>query len=193
MEGTTALDQAVQASWSLQSGEQPDRLFQALNILGSTAAFAGVTLVSAAIAFMLRLRTQALAIVGTVLVSLLLNSALKRLFERARPIHDGWIEASGFSFPSGNAMIGMALYGILIYVIWSQSRSMVIRVLVLLTGLLLIGIIGYCRLYFGVHYATDIAAGYAAGLACAAIGASVSRISSHRRQRRRRSLHLPLN
>ncbi|MGN7454138.1 phosphatase PAP2 family protein [Paenibacillus pasadenensis] len=187
MDGTAPIDDSIRGSWSLTAEEQPAAAMEALNKLGSTAVFAGATLLAAALSWAFGRRRQAVVVIGTVLAALLLNSGLKEWLQRPRPEHAGWIEASGYSFPSGNAMVGMALYGLLAVIAWRGARSGWLRLAAAAAAVLVIGAVGYCRLYFGVHYATDIAAGYAAGLFCAAAGAALlgpggSRSSALRRR-----------
>ncbi|WP_281890412.1 phosphatase PAP2 family protein [Paenibacillus sp. YYML68] len=169
-EGANGLDAAVQQL--VRQGGEPEQhmLWKSINELGSTTGFAAVTLLMTAAVWLLGKRKDAVLLVSTVVTSLLLNQVLKSMFARVRPVHDKLIEADGYSFPSGNATVGIALYGFLIYIIW-QYAPVWARALALLAGAVLIGMIGYARLYYGVHYVTDIAAGYAAGLLCIALAA----------------------
>lgn len=169
-QGTTSLDDIIREAWGLKAGEQPSKLLQPFNILASTAGAAAVSLTAAAIFWLLRLRREALALIGTVAAALLLNNGLKLLFARERPVHDGWLDVGGYSFPSGHAMIAMALYGMLTVIIWSYARTRTVRSAVAVICLFMIVATGYARIYFGVHYATDIIAGYAGGLICVAAG-----------------------
>ena len=100
---------------------------------------------------------QALIIGSTVAGAALLNLVLKLLFERARP--DLWeqlVVETSFSFPSGHAMISAAIALSVIYVCWKTRY----RYPALIIGSLFIIIIGLSRLYLGVHYPTDILAGW---------------------------------
>ncbi|WP_299702459.1 phosphatase PAP2 family protein [uncultured Pontibacter sp.] len=110
-----------------------------------------------------KLRWYALKVLLIAFTSTMLNQALKRLFERPRPV-TAMLEQSGLSFPSGHAMIGGSFYGLLIYIIWREVQHPFWRWLwvSLLTVLLLL--IGYSRIYLNVHYATDVLAGYAMGI-----------------------------
>jgi len=86
---------------------------------------------------------------------------LKALFHRARP--EAVFASLGYSFPSGHAFAAVALYGMLAY--WlarGQERPRAVGVWG--AGILLILLIGFSRIYLGVHYASDVAAGFAAGL-----------------------------
>ncbi|RYU82142.1 phosphatase PAP2 family protein [Hymenobacter persicinus] len=89
----------------------------------------------------------------------LLNQALKTHFHRLRP-ESALLQQFGLSFPSGHAMIGMALYGCLAWLLWRHGRHPAWAALLLLWAVL----IGLTRIYLHVHYATDVLAGFAAGL-----------------------------
>lgn len=92
-----------------------------------------------------------------------LNYLLKNLFGRARPLlWERVVDVGNFSFPSGHAMISMVTLGMIGYLLttkFPQWRGRIIS----LTLALVIGI-GLSRLYLGVHWPTDILAGYAAGI-----------------------------
>nr|MBA2714303.1 bifunctional DedA family/phosphatase PAP2 family protein [Rubrobacteraceae bacterium] len=93
-----------------------------------------------------------------------LNQLLKGLFERPRPFfeHPLLIETS-YSFPSGHAMESFVVYGMLAYLAVLALRSWEARVGVVFGAALLVVLIGFSRMYLGVHYLSDVLAGYAAG------------------------------
>jgi hypothetical protein len=94
----------------------------------------------------------------------LLNNVLKDLFHRTRPAPVEWlaVPAQAWSFPSGHAMVSAAFYLFLAYLGWRIMRGRV-RVLWTVGLLVLVLAIGLSRLYLGVHYLTDVVAGYIAG------------------------------
>lgn len=102
-----------------------------------------------------------------------LNRWLKYLIDRPRPMAEHLVEATTMSFPSGHAMSSIAFFGFLIYLVWRLVSTSWIRGL--FTGLLclLILLIGFSRVYLGVHYPSDILAGYAAGGACLTVFISI--------------------
>ena len=94
---------------------------------------------------------------------LILNIILKLIFMRDRPFDLMLIEVDGYSFPSGHAMAGAGFYGLIIYLMWHfklQKRKMVSFAL----GILIF-LIGISRIYLGVHYASDVIAGFVISLA----------------------------
>lgn len=93
-----------------------------------------------------------------------LNMVLKQLFERPRPLVDyHLVEASGLSFPSGHAMFSFTFYGLMIYIIWHYTENKPIRYGLSVLLLSLAMLIGISRIYLGVHYPSDVFAGFAAG------------------------------
>jgi undecaprenyl-diphosphatase len=119
------------------------------------------------VAAMLLTRKEYLTAAGWVAALLgggLLDGMLKEIFQRPRPTWDAPIlVARGFSFPSGHAMGSLVAYGMLAYVVWLQLGRPRARVALAGCILLLVLLIGLSRMYLGVHYFSDVIAGYAAG------------------------------
>ncbi|MEC4813147.1 MAG: phosphatase PAP2 family protein [Scytonema sp. PMC 1069.18] len=92
-----------------------------------------------------------------------LNYVLKEIFGRARPALWNWIVDVGHhSFPSGHAMMSMVIYGFIGYILGQEFPRWRKQIYALTTILILA--IGFSRLYLGVHWPTDVIAGYATGL-----------------------------
>ncbi len=100
----------------------------------------------------------------TVLVlALSSNLLLKQIINRARPDVEHLVTVETLSYPSGHAMMAMAFYGILIYLIWQFPWNSLLRYgLIFLLAVLILSI-GYSRIYLGVHFPSDILGGYIAG------------------------------
>ena len=103
--------------------------------------------------------TLAIAVVGAIG----LNVWLKHLFARARPaLWEHIVDVGNYSFPSGHAMVSQVVYGLIGYILATKFPQH--RKLIFICTIILIAAIGFSRLYLGVHWPTDVAAGYAAGL-----------------------------
>lgn len=99
----------------------------------------------------------------TGLSTLLIQDVVKRLVARPRPeLWPRLVEASSFSFPSGHALASATLYPLLA---WDLTREgpRAVRVAALTAALALSLFIGFGRLYLGVHWPTDVAAGWTIG------------------------------
>ncbi|MGN1268676.1 MAG: phosphatase PAP2 family protein [Candidatus Aphodocola sp.] len=94
------------------------------------------------------------------IASALLNQILKLIFQRERPNGYRLIEMSGYSFPSGHAMVSMAFYGLLIYIIYRLVKNKNLRNILIAVNVLIIILIGISRVYLGVHYLSDVLTGY---------------------------------
>jgi undecaprenyl-diphosphatase len=92
----------------------------------------------------------------------LLNLLLKALIDRPRP-EQALIQETFASLPSGHAMNSLVFYATLSYFTYHFTKSKKISAGVLIVSIVLILLIGISRIYLGVHYPTDILAGYIAG------------------------------
>ncbi|MBA2616696.1 MAG: phosphatase PAP2 family protein [Rubrobacter sp.] len=91
-----------------------------------------------------------------------LTTVLKAVFRRARPeIIDSGYAAGFYAFPSGHATVAVGFYGALALILAYHLRGPT-RLVVLGSGALLVFLIGFSRLYLGVHYPTDVLAGFLA-------------------------------
>lgn len=102
----------------------------------------------------------AISVVSNLVLIALLNNILKLIVRRARPTGFRLIAETGYSFPSGHSMVSMAFYGYLIYLIYKNVRNKKLRWTLITSFSLLILIIGMSRIYLGVHYTSDVFAGF---------------------------------
>jgi membrane-associated phospholipid phosphatase len=89
---------------------------------------------------------------------------LKQLFNRPRPLIPLLEPVSGLSFPSGHALMSVSFYGLLIFLAWENVNKRSLKWVIISLLLLLILLIGFSRIYFRVHYFSDVLAGFAAGI-----------------------------
>jgi len=89
-----------------------------------------------------------------------INLILKNIVERPRPNEFRIIDETGYSFPSGHSMASMAFYGLLIYFAYRYIENKKIRTVICTVLSLLIPLIGFSRIYLGVHYTSDVIAGF---------------------------------
>lgn len=111
--------------------------------------------------------------VNLVLV-VLLNVLLKELVQRPRPEDINLVVETGFSFPSGHSMVAMAFFGLLVWLVWHYEKDRTMRLACCAGFSLIILLIGISRIYLGVHYASDVLAGFCISLAWLAMYTSVA-------------------
>ena len=125
------------------------------------------------------------------LSSLVLMLLLKSLFGRKRPLSPLLKTAKGLSFPSGHALASFCFYGVLAGLIVDRVERLSVRVAVGVLAAVLVLAIGISRIYLGVHYPSDVVAGYIA--AAMWVGTMLvidhvgTRAVKHVRRRRKRS------
>lgn len=91
------------------------------------------------------------------------NAILKTIIARTRPLKYMLVEQGGFSFPSGHSMVSMSFYTTITYLLLERVRDKKLRSIIWIGNFAIIGIIGFSRLYLGVHWPTDILFGYLIG------------------------------
>ena len=98
-------------------------------------------------------------------MGLILNTSLKSILQRPRPDIAPLTNETSYSFPSGHAMNSFVFYTTLSFYFFRFTRKKKLSIFISLISLFLILLIGFSRVYLGVHYPTDILAGYCAGFA----------------------------
>ena len=103
-------------------------------------------------------------IASNVVLCSVINTIIKHIFLRPRPVGIKLIEQGGYSFPSGHSMMAVAFYGLLIYIIWNTKWKNVWKIFTTTLLVILILLIGISRIYVGVHFASDVIAGLSISL-----------------------------
>ena len=93
----------------------------------------------------------------------ILNLILKYIFQRPRPHHLPLISEDNYSFPSGHAMNSFVFYTALSYFILRETKNLTTSIFVFAISGIIIFLIGISRVYLGVHYPSDVIAGYVTG------------------------------
>lgn len=139
-----------------------DRIMIRITNLGFSFFYGSIVFITVSVLTFLRRWIELKGLVICLLGGTVLNEILKHMFERTRPEVFHIVAASGFSFPSGHAMTSLCFYGMLtFFLVRNRSRHWILVGTV--AAVILIASIGISRIYLGVHYPSDIVAGYAAG------------------------------
>jgi undecaprenyl-diphosphatase len=154
-----------------------------ITVLGGTTVLTLVTMLAAFYLVARRKFALAMFLAAAIGAGSALNAVLKNLFLRDRPdLVPHLVEVTSASFPSGHAMNSAMVYLTLAALLVSVERSWRVRVYIMSAALFLVIAIGTSRVYLGVHWPSDVLAGWSAGAAWAVLCALVV----HRLQREKK-------
>jgi undecaprenyl-diphosphatase len=159
-------------------------LMRGASLYGGPAVLVPAGLV-AAVAFLIKgWRRGALLVVVTLAGAGLLNWLLKFSFARVRPasFFDYPLPGSP-SFPSGHALYAASIFGGLAVLLTARIRNPLLQLAIWFVALSLILLVGLSRVYLGVHYPSDVLAGYTIGVIWVTAVAFGDRLARHRRRR----------
>jgi undecaprenyl-diphosphatase len=146
----------VEASW------------REITALGSDIIVGLITVLVMGFLLMHKMVRSALLLLVAVAGGGLLSTLLKLTFARPRPdFVQHMVEVSSASFPSGHSLISAVVYPTLGALLASLSPTRTAKVYYLASAFLLMVLVGVSRMYLGVHYPSDVLAGWALGLAWA--------------------------
>ncbi len=158
-------------------------VFRVITFLGNGAVILGIASI---VCVVLARRRETLLLIMWIVSqsgSGLLNYALKALFGRARPDGaDPLLHGGGWSFPSGHAMNTLVLCGIGAYLLLRLGPwrgAVALQIALLLAWAMAVG---FSRLYLGVHYLSDVIAGFLAGAAWIAVCVSGAEVAARVRR-----------
>lgn len=122
----------------------------------------GVCLITSAILLFILIKNRKIGflIVNNLICITLFNQIFKFILHRPRPTEFRIIDETGYSFPSGHSMVSMAFYGFLIYLIYKSVKNRYLKYSLMSILFILIILIGISRIYLGVHYTSDVIAGF---------------------------------
>ncbi|MEH7502590.1 phosphatase PAP2 family protein [Neobacillus drentensis] len=150
---------------AIQGLESPllTKVMKFFTIIGSTLV---VIILSLLLMFflykVLHHRLELILFISAITGSAVLNQILKQVFHRVRPNFHRLIDIGGYSYPSGHAMNAFTVYVIISFLLWRHIDNKWGRSLLIFFSVVMILAIGISRIYLGVHYPSDIIAGYLA-------------------------------
>jgi len=145
----------------------PHWLLKAMTEITALGGGTILTLITVLVAtYLVAARRPATAafVVGAIAGGAILSAFLKDVFERPRPelvVH--LVNASSASFPSGHAMNSAVTYLTLGTLLAETEDSQAVRIYLIGTAILLSLVVGFSRIYLGVHWPTDVVAGWCVG------------------------------
>lgn len=136
-------------------------IFKFLTIFGEKYFILALVVILAGIFFITKYRKDSYMMVLNLVNIIILNKGIKYIVRRERPISTSWlVEEDGYSFPSGHAMLSIGVYGFLIYLIYKSNLKIVYKRILITALSILVVLVGISRIYLGVHYPSDVLAGY---------------------------------
>lgn len=134
---------------------------KAISLLGYDILIAELLIAFAAFAW-LRWRRAAVWLAVAMAGSLALDMTLKYAYHRTRPTAFFGVAPHSYSFPSGHALCSFCFYGVLAGLLSARTKSLAWRLVIWIAATVLVIAIGLSRIYLGVHYPSDVIAGYLA-------------------------------
>jgi undecaprenyl-diphosphatase len=162
---TLALDTAIRNAVHGWASPPLTTLMIGITQMGAPSVLIGITLiVSWLFAVRKQIRLAAILAVATIGASAA-DEGLKLIYHRIRPVaFFGYDEPMTYSFPSGHSATSICFYGLLVLILAGSTKSLARRRTLWTAACLLVLLIGFSRVYLGVHYPTDVMGGYAFGL-----------------------------
>lgn len=141
------------------------KIMKGFSFLGSKYFFALIGLGAFAYFFYTMKRRYAWLAVAAIPGSYVINAILKLTFSRTRPLDYMLIEKTSYSFPSGHSMVSMSAYCMAAYILLEifEVEDKTYRIIAWTINFIIIGLIGFSRLYLGVHWPTDVISGFLMG------------------------------
>ena len=121
-----------------------------------------ITLITISIISLIVIKNKkmGISICSNLAIIAIMNQIVKHIVQRPRPDEFRIVDESGYSFPSGHSMVSAAFYGFIIYLIYKYVKNRKIKIISIILLGLIIPLIGISRIYLGVHYASDVLAGF---------------------------------
>ena len=138
-------------------------LMTGITLLGATRVLIGVGAIVVTAFLFAQWRREAVLFLVTMGGAALLNRVLKLSFQRQRPQpYFDIVAPSSYSFPSGHALLSFCFYGAIAIIVAAHLKRHSQRMIVWTVAAVLVLLVGISRIYLGVHYASDVIAGFTA-------------------------------
>lgn len=158
------VDKQIMSYVALHRTYDTARIFLFFTHLGSSTVITGLGVGLVAFFSFLRKRRQIYFLITSIIAGQLFYWIFKMLVQRMRPdtIY-AWVESGGYSFPSGHTTSSTLFYGLIGFFMWRLAQKQWMKTLVIVVFGIIIFLIGFSRFYLGVHWPSDVLAGWILG------------------------------
>jgi len=137
-----------------------EKLTDIMLIITNICSIFWLTIITIIFAIFLKRKRISFYIITNLINTIFLSQVFKLLIQRNRPTEINIIEETGFSYPSGHSMISMAFFGLLAYLVYKNIANKFTKFLLITILIVVIALIGFSRIYLGVHYFSDVIGGF---------------------------------
>lgn len=162
-QGGILFDEKIMESVHANTNSTITTIMKGITFLGSSLFFIGFGVVLAFLFIRNKYYEGIIPLFLSTIGTYGVNAILKNIFVRIRPLKYFLIEQGGYSFPSGHSMVSMSFYTTMTYLFLKSRDKRTNDLLIWILNFLLIGLIGFSRIYLGVHWPTDVLSGYIMG------------------------------
>ena len=180
---TQRFDAAVRGGVHRFASPLLTRAMVVISAMGSEVLVA-VFIIAVVVFLRMKWRRAAVWMMLTMAGGMILQVVLKLGFRRTRPAPFFGVEPHSYSFPSGHSLMSFCIYGVLAGLLAARIQSPALRVLIWCCAAVLVGAIGLSRIYLGVHYPSDVVAGYLAAAVWVSTLVTADRVRKHKKLRK---------
>ena len=157
-------DQAIQSWVHGLASPTLTEVMRGLSWIGSPFVLAPAVALAAALLWWRKFKDDAVLVTAAALGGVALDEVMKLHFQRSRPdLPWAFVHEHSFSFPSGHSVLAIVMYGVIVYKTQDKLHSKWTKAALMVAAFLMVAGIGLSRVYLGVHYPSDVAAGYFVG------------------------------